>query len=428
MKVDFSGTPKVSAASLDAFTGLKNLELDFELYENRYWKIVSRLLRQNPGLLSLKMRSHENGETTPQFLARLSKCCPNLKALHISSATLDLKDLEQFLATCNQLEVLVMEPVEIWDSSYNSNPFSHPENVKLTLPRQISSITKLRILANISLVQQLEIIKRCPGLTSMAVMLPNTGQTALPENHLHEILRKCCPLINDIDLERCLLTDTGFTKVIDECRSRLARAYFFASDFGPQALQSLLGQHATSLTSIKVTECKELKSSMNLQILTSFPNLREFRGTVLKAQDIFGIPEGSSEDTNATTDQESTLIQPKEWVCKNLRIFNVFICGLYRKPTQWHRVIMQQLAKFEKLEELDISPSASEIYRCRTSMGQLSKLRMNMEEEDVRWMLKAWPELERVRGDMDHNSSKETALSKILKDNGVEADFKFFYD
>ncbi|KAF9356676.1 hypothetical protein BGX26_004912 [Mortierella sp. AD094] len=42
------------------------------------------------------------------------------------------------------------------------------------------------------------------------------------------------------------------------------------------------------------------------------------------------------------------------WVCLDLQIFSIFICGLDDKPPEWQQGVLQQLAKLENLHRLSI--------------------------------------------------------------------------
>ncbi|KAF9356094.1 hypothetical protein BGX26_005724 [Mortierella sp. AD094] len=413
IEVYFSANPKVPAASMDAFTRLESLVIHFQIYEHTYWTFILRLLRQNPGLHTLKLDFCDSGYIPPELFNALSESCPRFKAFHTCNALFDVKDMEQFLlAMCNRLEILIMEHVQFIDCSRNVD--NQPSQVRLNLPQQLVNITELRIEANISPTQQLELFKRCPQLVTMKVMLPDE-RTDIPVDFLYEILGTRCPLVNKIGLECCSLSDAEFTKAISLCKSRLTIATFFGTDFGPKAMQLLLERHGVTLTLVNVTDCEAVTSVMNLEILTSCPNLFKFHGSNLEAKDILGI----SEDAKAATEQDSSLIQPREWVCKNLRILDVYIFGLYKKPAHWHRLIIQHIAKFKKLEELNISPSALAFEKAvkvnyesvdgldlrlangMDVMSDLKQLRaflclslsMKMEVEDVQWMTKAWPKM-----------------------------------
>ncbi|KAG0015325.1 hypothetical protein BGZ80_009917 [Entomortierella chlamydospora] len=431
--------PKAPAISMGTFTCIESLEIHFQIYEPIHWAFILRLLRQNPELHTLKLDFCDCGDIPPEILKTLSKSCPKLKAFHTCNALISVKDMEHLLLTmCNQLEILIMDHVHFIDHTRDAN-HQHSQ-IKLSLPRQFLRMTDLRVEANISPTQQLELFKRCPQLVAMKVMLPD-GRTHIPADLIYEIFGTCCPLVGKIGLECCSLSDAEFAKAIDLCRSRLTIATVFGTDFGPKAMQLLMERHAATLTLVNVTECHSVTSVMNLQILTSCPNLLKFHGSDLKAKDILGI----SDDAKAVTEQDLSLIQPQEWPCKSLRILDVYICGLHKKPAAWHRLIIQHIAKFKKLEELNISPSASSYGKAIRSNGEsvdgldlrlangmdamsdfkrlrallCLNLRMKMGVEDVRWMTKAWPEMKNVFGVLNSDRRKEEVLLTILKSRGV---------
>ncbi|KAF9202255.1 hypothetical protein BGZ49_007563 [Haplosporangium sp. Z 27] len=425
IKVAFSDCPYGKAASLDAFTRLERLELNFHNYLFGYSKFVSRVLRYNPGLLSLKINAGE-GDSPSQLMRTLVDYCPKLKVFQ-GSLRLGVDDLNYFFSkSYNQLEIFTL------DGSISTG------SSKLQIPQQFPNITEFRFG---SPTQQHKFLKRCPRLAKLVYDM--YGRSAvLPTLDIYNLLRKHCPLVHGLSIDSCSWTDFEFTGLINCCQSDLTHVNFFATKFGPGALQSLLEQHTNSLTLLNVMECHAITSPHNIQILTTFPNLIEFRGTSIKAQDILG----ASEDDVAATDLSQ--IKPPEWICKNLRRFRGFICGLRKKPSHWNRLVLEQLAKLERLEKLDISPSGSEVYktplgnggsvdsldiRLAGGMDVLSSLRqlrelmcfqveMKMDLKDVEWVVKNWPNLKKIQGDVHFDHQKRKPLVEILKEHGVEVD------
>ncbi|KAF9917600.1 hypothetical protein BGZ65_012821, partial [Modicella reniformis] len=179
---------------------------------------------------------------------------------------------------------------------------------------------------------------------------------------------------------------------------------------------------------LDLKECRGLTSAMAQQIMTSFPNLILFSGVSLDARDLLGIVK------DEVTGEEKMVTQ--DWICTHIQDLAIFINGLEGKPQEWHRSVLQQIAKLNKLRSLNLaahrdSPSAISHDGLNLSLNtgldslaslkQLERLNVSglwqeMEERDVRWMQEAWPNLD-VRGELHHNKRQSKKLERILEGN-----------
>ncbi|KAF8975717.1 hypothetical protein BGZ46_008909 [Entomortierella lignicola] len=180
---------------------------------------------------------------------------------------------------------------------------------------------------------------------------------------------------------------------------------------------------------------------MAQHVMTSCHHLRKFDANILDAQDIFGIAEETQEYEEEGSESSQTLIttvtalQPrqKDWVCLDLRSLSLFIRGYEEKSHDWQRRVLHQIARLVKLEEIDIgtfnfnfNPADGLDLRLEAGLGILGSLvnikdfnfgglSPEMEEEEIRWMIKAWPRLKSVGGMLNSHESRRKELERLLR-------------
>ncbi|KAF8975715.1 hypothetical protein BGZ46_008907 [Entomortierella lignicola] len=180
---------------------------------------------------------------------------------------------------------------------------------------------------------------------------------------------------------------------------------------------------------------------MAQHVMTSCHHLRKFNANILDAQDILGIveetqgyeeEESESSQTPITT---MTALQPrqKDWICLDLRSLSLFITGFEGKPRDWQRRVLDQIAKLVKLEQIDVGTfhfnfDLSDGLNLRLEAGlDISESLVNikdfafnglspeMEEEEVRWMIRAWPKLKSIGGTLNPQEGRRKELEKLLR-------------
>ncbi|KAF9397663.1 hypothetical protein BGX21_008625 [Mortierella sp. AD011] len=187
-----------------------------------------------------------------------------------------------------------------------------------------------------------------------------------------------------------------------------------------------------------------LSGSMTQEIMTSCPLLDALSVVSLKANDVLGVVQ---EESGVINIEGLTLRHPQDWICLNLTSLTVYICGLEGKPSEWQRSVLKQLARLEKLELLDIGPDVSwgemvqdgldlrlasgldilvTLKRLETIM--FLRLRQQMEEQDVMWMIQAWPRLRNIHGKLHYNNSRNKWLKAILRKRHISTIEDDVYD
>ncbi|KFZ09053.1 hypothetical protein V502_08972, partial [Pseudogymnoascus sp. VKM F-4520 (FW-2644)] len=260
------------------------------------------------------------------------------------------------------------------------------------------------------------------------------GLDVFPTDPFCEILSTFCLHIERLDFGEGVLEDDDLAQVLGSC-AKVTDFAICGSLFGLSAFESLI-QHFPHLTLLDLTRCNGVTSAMSLRILTSCPFLTEFwAGGSLAAQDIVGV--GTQDD------QGQEKLEPQDWVCLSLKRLSISISRLSNRPPEWQSLILGQIVRLHDLRNLSIGPkrggvreedhvAAMELdeddgiqLRLEAGLAILSGLkrleviaflgmRQNMDEEDVRWMLDAWPNLVRIERKLHCQNHEE--LEAFLED------------
>ncbi|KAF8953838.1 hypothetical protein BGZ46_003129, partial [Entomortierella lignicola] len=349
---------------------------------------------------------------------------PSLRNLTLGHFELDSESTELFFDACQRLE----------DLSLRSTKFSTLNSFNRW--KKFSSMKSLSFnyVNNMTPEQQLEIIKRCPQIKTLCW----SHMPARLVTELCKVLTQDCPLLEELGLEEWNLSDEDCSRIIDNSVG-LTDILMSASNFGPKALSSC-SRYFSTLTGLDVSGCDKFTSSMAQHVMTSCHHLRKFEAYILNAQDILGVVEETQEYEEEDSESSQTLIttvtalqpQQKDWVCLDLRSLSLFIGGFEGKPRDWQRRVLHQIARLVKLEQIDVGTfdfnfNLSDGLNLRLEAGldilgslvnikdfAFSGLSPEMEEEEIRWMIKAWPRLRSVGGMLNSQESRRNELKKLL--------------
>lgn len=385
------------------------------------WSQLSMLVRRNPSIKSITF-SHGSEISPKDFLEAVSSSCPDLRELNLVIYELDVVCLRVILDIAVRLENLRISydilPIPHTEFRVHSSCFPSLREVHLICCNN-EDYFPTRIYA--------EILRKCPQLRYLDWIIVHYQSG--PISDISSLFKVYCPLVEQLTLEAILLTDENLSEILDGCH-RLATVDLRGSKFGELAFQSL-SRHFASLQELCLYQCKGLTSAMVQQIMTSCCGLTVFYATRLDASDILGdMKDVDVEGTGAKAVIDG---QPQDWVCTNMEYLEVFICGLEGKPFEWHRKVLQQLAKLSKLTTLNIgqrggygmSPNDGLDLRLKAGLDALSSLkqlrsldfgglRQKIEGPDVRWMIEAWPRLLNVQGQLHSNIWQDWKMHRFL--------------
>ncbi|KAG0314435.1 hypothetical protein BG000_005537 [Podila horticola] len=269
----------------------------------------------------------------------------------------------------------------------------------------------------------------CPDLKSLVLTAPDGY------NHqTNQLLMQICVRLEHFRIYDGDAPPLQDSDVLGSC-AKITDFAICGSLFGPSAFESLI-RHFPHLTLLDLKRCNGVTSSMSLRILTSCHLLTEFcAGGSLAAQDILGV--GTQDD------QGEEKLEPQDWVCLSLKRLSISISGLRNRPPQWQSLILGQIARLHDLRDLSIGPKRGDFreedhvaameldeddgiqlrleaglailsgLKCLEVIGFLG-LRENMDEDDVHWMLDAWPNLVGIVGKVHFQKHEE--LVEFLED------------
>ncbi|KAF9197809.1 hypothetical protein BGZ49_001598 [Haplosporangium sp. Z 27] len=416
---------------LEDFKQLEVLHLHFFVHNSYSWMRLSKLF-VSPSVIREVSVCMDMAEFSTVFVDCLLTC-PSIRILSISFGKFNAKSTMLLLDACLRLEKLSINGDDLTEQSSMDRWEIFPAMRSL----------HLSINSGMSMRHQLEWIRKCPLLESLSWYIQSSDP--FPTSEMCEILSTICRDIKELSLEEGRIPDGDIARILDRCGD-LTTLSFFDSGFGPHAFQACRRQFEI-LTRFEVMRCENTTSAMSQTILTSCPNLVYFRANFVNARDILGITESTEptgEETGGTSTQseDTTAVKvdfhPQDWVCLKLETLSLFICGLEGKPVEWQREVLRQLSRLKRLDNLAIGPYEFAMVGSRDGidlrlesgldiLGSLNLLdrfcfdglHQEMGEEDVLWMTKAWPRLERVEGKVHYSRKRMLELQEILRKEDI---------
>ncbi|CAO3574343.1 unnamed protein product [Mortierella alpina] len=416
-------------STLNTCTNLTTLHVH---YCSDNWDRVSNLLRQNTLLTSLSLY-YSRVEPPPEFLTSLNESCMNLTHLDASNLVYNFQGTQLLLDLTTRLHYLNLNGSELTDVGPLNSGENHQRWPEFPY---LKSLSLLLDRPGITILHQIQWIRKCPQLRDLCWNIDedDVGQERLPIRELSELFSQDCSLLDELDLEHPKLTDDVLNRILTVCRP-LKKLHVSRSKFGPLAFHSI-GQHFATLTTLGLGQCHAVTSPMTQRILMSCPNLLWFCAGRLEAQDVLGVTESRNETPEGHDERQ---LQPQDWVCTQLRLWTLYLCGLENRPPTWQDLVLKQLSKLTQLDFLTLGVNDYALDGTRDGIrlsldAGLDQLRtltkldrfcfdgvaQDMTEEDVRWMLEAWPKLERVEGRLHTDNEQRRELEKILLEKNVE--------
>ncbi|KAF9352582.1 hypothetical protein BGX26_009643 [Mortierella sp. AD094] len=407
-------------------TNIEDLYLGYVSMDPKIWDQLLKLITYNPGLHSVNINLLTDQYISSREIMKALCHCKSLRTLSITLETLDADMAEHLFNACSHLEDLSLdilkftgvEPMDKWTVF---------PNIK---------ILSLMVEDGLSSRQQLQIIGKCPQLRSIFWHFSYKDVTC---KEVCEVFSTCCLNLRELSLSNPTssdligIQDKHLSQIILSCRE-LDKFIISDMQFGPLSFQSLRS-HFKSLRNLVLDRNPLVSGGMAQEIMVSCPLLDALSVVSLEAQDVLGVVQGEIEANNI---EGLTLHHPQDWICLNLTSLTVHICGFEGKPLEWQLSVLKQLARLEKLELLDIGPDVSwgEVVhdgldlRLTSGLGILVtlkrletimflRLRQQMEEQDVKWMIQAWPRLRNIHGKLHYKDSRNRRLKAILRNNHI---------
>ncbi|KAF9104779.1 hypothetical protein BGX27_009941 [Mortierella sp. AM989] len=408
-------------------TGLKRLLTSIDDLNTHINQNLSNLIRQNQGLIEFQEHSGGTVETKECMDALLR--CSNLKILSVMFANFEQAGTTELLYEISTR----LEELEICCCIVAENHMSSRWS-------QFPAIRSLRFdTLEVPISELLEFIQKCPLLESLHW---NRILGDVPISEICQLPTSYCPRLTNISI------GTQYTPCLSEnALVQILNSYpiltgfsIYESEFGPLALQSLR-RHFGRLKILELGTSPHITDAMVLEALTSCRELIRFQVFSLGARSIVGAILGERR-AGGDSRIDSQAENRHEWTCSNLRELKVFIGGLESMPTEQQQLVLHQIAKFKKLEVLNISYDDGKFHKHRTPhdgiglrldagldiLRELRRLeviafnglKQRIESQEIQWMLKEWPDLKQVRGVLHPIHSEHRKLAGSLRLRGVK--------
>ncbi|KAI8349988.1 hypothetical protein B0O80DRAFT_458802 [Mortierella sp. GBAus27b] len=405
---------KLESICFRGFGGVKNPET---------WTRLGTLLRQNPELQTLTVTVSGEGDHMHGFMEALASSCPKLHTLVMDFQSLDGECTRLLLDTAVRLEVLSIFECDLVspDTMERWPVFANIQNLSFR-PRQ-------------PVERYLEILRRCPQLKSLTCLVGD----GLWISEFSEVIAAHCPHLESLDIGRQDVRHrwSDVSSILDSCR-KLTKFTMNHTDLDGFNFQRSLNRHFSYLTHLDLYGCRTVTSPTVQQVMTSCPRLEYLQAESLDACDILGIAMADTSDagdeSNGGQQEDNRVIHPQEWVCTGLRTLSLYIRGLMNEPDEWQREVLRQLSRLTRLEVLRVGdydgPSEDGLdLTLGSGLGILSSLnlreldftgvRQEMDENDVKWILEAWPRLSHLLGELHHDYQRRYELQCILRRRGL---------
>ncbi|KAF9114805.1 hypothetical protein BGX27_009753 [Mortierella sp. AM989] len=363
------------------------------------------MIELNSSLTSLDLKRLD-GYLFADFWKTVS-CLPSLKSLRVRYTALnDRNDVDAFWNACLNLESLCLTRTQIPGSSgvLHGAPF-------LAFPRV--RILELDLADELSHMEQLNTIRCCPQLEELI-------WNSIPRKEILELFAEDVTRGQWPNLERLTFgysnPDVESGRIVDGIQY-LSKLDMSFTGFGPHCFRALQ-RHFGTLKELYLRESSGASSKMLREIMCSCPHLEEFQAGIIKAKDV---------------------ISDSPWVCLSLKRLEV--CFVFTRTEQdLQSKVFERLSKLDRLEKFCVGGwaswrkrSAEEVLDLRLDkgLGVLDKLKnmkhinfynttQSLQENDIRWMIANWKQLQEVRGQLNQYSTKNISLMDTLQQHNIQ--------
>ncbi|KAI8595509.1 hypothetical protein EDD21DRAFT_391054, partial [Dissophora ornata] len=283
---------------------------------------LAALIALNKSIVVLKLRM----KSIPGLAFwRAASELDQLRSLHLSffnnGMGVGADAVEYFLKVCMRLQYLEVLGPKLVGCSHFTN---------LSFPRMRTLL--LLSVNDVTPIDQLEFISRCPGLERLAwhvssVVKQLAGKLASgmwPDLEAFELI----DLYSDV-------ADEDIALIINGMR-RATGLDFGRSPFGPSAFQALR-RHFSTLKHLRLTNCIAMTSSMLQEILGSCPQLVELKVDKVLAKDI---------------------VDGEPWACLSIKSLQIQI-GFGQGEQHLQPLVFKQLSRLVQLQRLYIGGYSS---------------------------------------------------------------------
>ncbi|KAF9356811.1 hypothetical protein BGX34_009734 [Mortierella sp. NVP85] len=332
------------------------------------------VVRSSPKISFLSLYScHFLSTKSLLYIARLSR----LRRLELRNMVkMDGPSLVVLLKSCPLLEYLALEDVRLNRTTLDSLG---------TTPLKITTLALTRSSPTGSLVQN--ILNNSPDIKEMS-LARNVHSSLSMDNLLpHQNVYRH---LSNLNLESCKLISSETILAIIQASFELERVNLSGTHVDDEALE-ILAVQCTKLTSLNIALCP---------IITDQGLLRAL-----------GNCKGLSFLDISTMDTLSAAIFKRDasWGCTDLETLIMMGIDMTQpmSPQMNHAMMFNQLSCLERLRDLTIGSASLELQLeagltkmeklCNLESFRIQKLQSALEDDEVRWLIDAWPKLKRAR-------------------------------
>lgn len=391
-------------------TGQEHARLRFpnlvslDLHVSRYSQDITELILGHPSLTRLRVAILKP-EPKSRFWEKLLGF-HNLRDLTLSNIALAGKDVDTFWQLCTQLEQLDLTWVSLSpQGNILSMEFLHIKEVSL----------RGFTLGETPLF--LEFMRRCPGLSSLALFTYFgdddtqfiSGFISLVAGRTWPNLHKIAMMVQSMTIDEISTITQGMQRITHLTLE--SSMEWFSLDI----LEQLRPQFC-NFRKLKIETGLDISSTVAQEVLSSCPLLESYEGYGIDAIDI---------------------VKGKPWVCLGLKVLRLYFCFGAATISHLQPKVLDQVSRLTRLEELHMKGFngggglESMDLTLENGLGKLSTLRLlrifnfsgtkqRMGEQEIDWMLEHWKCLEQLQGYLNYKKSDVTnELRRRLEDHDI---------
>ncbi|KAF9357996.1 hypothetical protein BGX26_002682 [Mortierella sp. AD094] len=265
-------------------------------------------------------------------------------------------------------------------------------------------------------LKQLELVRRCPKLEELIWHMDSEYNRHVTEIFVDDIAQRRWPTLERLTFGYNM-KDEQLVPIIERMPV-ITKLDMSSTGFGPLSFQTLIGRHYSMIQELSLQNCSEVTSAMIQELLCSCPSLKEFRGDEIIAKDI---------------------VNGRPWACLSIKVLHVYISFTAKEQDLQHKVFgclsgLSQLQDFSirdpRVSFFNKSQNSLD-FRLKSGLGVLEKLKdlrridwqytlQTFGEDDIRWMLTNWKQLEYACGCMGDVLNRHAHIVRMLQLRGVQ--------
>lgn len=369
-----------------------------ELSEDIHTKFQELILRNERTLQSLKIYTPKPYLST-RFWDTVLRC-QNLASLCLNCTAIEWKCSWMFWKICSRVG-----SVEVANVRFHEAPVADDSSPMPNTPfRRIKSL-HLKQLDGMSLIQQLEVFKKCPQLTRLWWEFDHSEGRSFPAKAFCEsIVTGQWPHLHSLSLSPSCMTDQDLAIILGGLNS-MTVLELPSANIGPLASVAIEKHFPTleQLNLIPGQKGVDLAALSNM-VLIRCGNLKSIKTEVMSLKELSEVPDVG-------------------WACQGLHHLEMrfdfsLLAGQPEQEAQYRDLLLQQLGSLTQLRTLDISRRQPHIatkevalrlslnhgLHALSGLARLERLNFLGSEQrwtmnEANWIIEHWKQLKEIKGE-----------------------------